>query len=512
MTSPHPGFDARKLAVWLPLAGAALWIVLANLREVVNNDLFLHLRVGATVIDQMDIPSTDVFSATASGRSFTAHEWLSAVCFSTVDRAFGGAGLSILRVLISLGCAAFLVASATESQRRSPGFVLVLLVAMYVITLRAEVRPHMFTLLILCGYAFAIERWRRTGGWRPLVWLIPVQILWVNLHGAYLFGPVILGLLAGCIGLLAAFPALQHDSRRALTWADFKRVSLVAAGCLAASCINPYGPRILLFSIELSLESDYVRSVIAEWQSPLTNLSWRLRHSYWLIPFLAMIGIVWGGLLLRLRSRPLIDVAFAALVTFMAIRAMRFVPYVAIFGFGIAIRSWSTTRVIGPAIRKRGASVLRVCEVGLLLMFLVTTAARGFTISDRESYPIGVGYGGSLMPFEAVSFMQQRGMKGAVYNEYTDGAYLIYRLHPDVKPVMDSRIDIYGERLHREYIDSFSSRDKFYAYLDEYDVDLVLLRPGKRNAFSTLQRNPEWELVFADDSRFLFQRIRPDRF
>lgn len=500
MTAPL----ARRIAVWLPLVGVALWVVLGMLREVVNNDLFLHLHVGATVLDQLDVPTTDALSATAAGRQFIAHEWLSAVCFQLVDRVAGGAGLSLLRVALGLGCAGLLIASVDEDARRRPGTALALLVVMYVIALRAEVRPHMFTLLILCGYAYAIERWRARRAWRPLVWLIPLQVVWVNLHGGYLFGPVVLAVLAAALGLLAAFPALGADRDTPVSWRDVRRVATVAAACLAASCVNPYGPKIIWFSVQLSLDSDYVRSVVREWQSPLVHLSWRLRHSYWLVPFLAVLAMVWGGLVARVKARPVVDIAIAGLATYMAVRAMRFVPYVAIFGFAIAVRSWSRTTLIDAPTRIAGAQILRVAEVSVLVLFLVVTAARGFIVSSAESYPIGWGYGAAQLPVDAVDAIEREGLTGVVYNEYSDGAYLIYRLSPDVKPVMDSRIDIYGEQLHREYIGSFTGRDPFYAYLGRHRVDLVLMHASRRDIFATLRQDPGWDLVFAGEQRFVF--------
>jgi len=85
------------------------------------------------------------------------------------------------------------------------------------------------------------------------------------------------------------------------------------------------------------------------------------------------------------------------------------------------------------------------------------------------------------MPYEATRFIAEQGLEGTIYNDYGDGAFLIYHLYPRVRSVMDSRIDVYGSELSREY---FSSRDqplKFFQYLNKYQVSLILLKKSPQN-------------------------------
>ena len=53
-------------------------------------------------------------------------------------------------------------------------------------------------------------------------------------------------------------------------------------------------------------------------------------------------------------------------------------------------------------------------------------------------------------------------MAGPVINEYILGNYLIYKLHPRITVSMDSRIDAYGERLHRQYLAAAEGSPRLY--------------------------------------------------
>ena len=110
------------------------------------------------------------------------------------------------------------------------------------------------------------------------------------------------------------------------------------------------------------------------------------------------------------------------------------------------------------------------------------------------------------MPYEATRFLAAQGLEGNIFNDYGDGAFLIYHLYPKVRPVMDSRIDVYGSELAREY---FASRDdplKFFQYLNKYNVALILLRKSQKNLQINQYLNyiPATKLLLETKDRLLF--------
>jgi len=71
---------------------------------------------------------------------------------------------------------------------------------------------------------------------------------------------------------------------------------------------------------------------------------------------------------------------------------------------------------------------------------------------------------------------------------------------------MDSRIDVYGSELAREY---FASRDdplKFFQYLNKYNVALILLRKSQKNLQINQYLNyiPATKLLLETKDRLLF--------
>ena len=110
------------------------------------------------------------------------------------------------------------------------------------------------------------------------------------------------------------------------------------------------------------------------------------------------------------------------------------------------------------------------------------------------------------MPYQATQFMAEQGLEGNIFNDYGDGAFLIYYLFPKIRPVMDSRIDVYGSELAREYFASRENPVKFFQYLTKYNVSYILLRKSQKNGqiLDFLVYLPATELLLETEDRLLF--------
>jgi hypothetical protein len=95
-------------------------------------------------------------------------------------------------------------------------------------------------MLLFAALVFAVARWRRTRRPRDLTWLVPLQLLWTNLHGGFLVGVAFLWGLSACAVLAAALPAVQQVDD-GYSWRDAALVLLVTIACSMATLVNPYG-------------------------------------------------------------------------------------------------------------------------------------------------------------------------------------------------------------------------------------------------------------------------------
>ncbi|MEJ2170611.1 MAG: hypothetical protein P8X90_34380, partial [Desulfobacterales bacterium] len=474
------------------------WGTLAAFCPVSSNDLWLLLREASDIVASGHVPRVEQYSVVAAGRPYLAHEWLSGLIFLGIFKLGGGQALTVLRASAMLVMLLLLWYSLEKKDRRFMLAAPLLALAAYTILIRVFVRPHLFTHLFLCVWVFALERWRRERRTGYLVMLVPLQVLWANMHGGYIFAPFLGAVMTGTAALVVLFPGWSKNE--SFSWPDVGKLAALTVACLAASLINPNGLRLLEFSLTIGLASDYIKQVVFEWASPLGA---EYARSYGREAALGMMLLIWLGLALNVKKRPLLDAALSLVATIMSLQAVRFLSFIGMLGFPIAVRAWRTAADMqaSPLPVKR----LPVIEAALFGLLLASTLVYGFPYGTSKHRMVGWGLGGR-MPYEETNFIAEQGFEGTIYNDYGDGAFLIYHLYPKIRVVMDSRIDVYGDELSREYFASRVNPIKFFQYLNKYKVSLILLRksPNNLQINEYLKYIPATKLLLETEDRLLF--------
>ncbi len=174
-----------------------------------DSDTLWQIRTGAWILDHHAIPSTDPFSFTAGDRPWFPHEWLAETFMALAFRVAGLQGVMVL----AAGAAGLTAAVLLHHLRRFlPGVyaLLALIVAMSNTAPSMLARPHMLAwpcLTLWCG-SLVTARANRTV---PSFALLPLMVLWVNLHGSFMLGL----LLSGAFMIEALFDP-GADRQRAL--------------------------------------------------------------------------------------------------------------------------------------------------------------------------------------------------------------------------------------------------------------------------------------------------------
>src|SRR5262249_7558871 len=123
---------------------------------------------------------------------------------------------------------------------------------------------------------------------------------------------------------------------------------------------------------------------------------------------------------------------------------------------------------------------------------------------------MGLGLAGNI-PVGAADYLEEAGVRGAVFNTYASGAYLVYRLYPKVRVAMDSRNDVYGEDLYRLYTRALTDADTLDEVVKRIDASAILLEwpeQGMMTAAAVVHRLKDWTPVYFDDVAVVY--LRPD--
>lgn len=493
----------RSLGGWrLTIRQVLILALLASVfsvaaRAVVETDLGYHLRTGQYIWETRTVPKEDFYSYTVPGRAWVAHEWLAEVVLYLILRAFGFGGIAVFFAL-----AIALPFGLILQMMRERGVGVVLGVAVAALgALAASVmwgaRPLMLSLLLATVFMYLLEQYARGGPNR--LWLLPpLMVVWVNLHGGYAVGFLLLGLyFLGALAEAWLGPGGPLVRRR-LGW-----LSGVGALCLLAALLNPNGPRLLWYPFEV-LGSSAMRAYVSEWPSPDFH-----QPKYW--PFLIMLFLPLGvGALTRLRMPPR-DLALVLLLGLMGLQSLRHIPFFALLAAPAVAEGLATlARQASPAwgrLARLNRELLprRAMAAVNWLVLLIVAAALLPKVGAALPAEAHLAAQRRFFPVEAVEHIKRRGLEGRIFNSYNWGGYLIGELYPQHRVFIDSRADLYGDDFIHEYLKAYFVRPNWREPLDKYGVKYVLIEENSPLA-TLLRASGEWRVLYADPVAVLLER------
>ncbi|MBM3314426.1 hypothetical protein FJY71_01095, partial [candidate division WOR-3 bacterium] len=490
--------SSRILAgsVWLFLAGV---VVAAAAFPVSSGDVWWHVAAGDYILASRSVPTRDVFSFSALGRPWVSHEWLFEVLLSLVFRLGGPAAAVIFKTALVLGTFALLGLALRRLKVDTLVAAPLLLLAASLLTFRAFVRPHVATELMLAVFLLVLFSDQGRGARRYFWLLVPVQLVWANLHAGAVLGPMVVLLFALGAGISRLVrrgrPEEPGDAGRHRTGLLFLLAGVLAAVTLA----NPSTWRPLLYPLFLSGSSTFTGS-ITELQSPLARAYWGADFFVCLV-ILAVGGA--GSFVLARRLDPtrlLLFLVFGAA----ALLALRNVPLFAIVAVPVVALNVGSRLAVpaGPRLRAVLLAALTLLSAGLLWR----TLTAGVRLPGGALRRPGLGVAAGAFPERAAGFVAANPIAGNVLNTMEFGGYLVWRWFPQRRVFVDGRLDVYGPAFFERYRRALWSGPQFDSIVREYDIGCALLACPPRLDGSTehylgrtLALRPDWSLVHWDD-------------
>jgi len=479
LNRPTPG-TARAASRWPPIAViapalVALVVITATFaaagRVLSDPDTLLHVAVGRWILAHGAVPSQDVFSYSAFGRPWVAHEWLSEVLLAVLYDAFGWAGPVAATALAFAAALAILARSL--GRRLAPAHALIGVVfAAGLSYAHLLARPHVLAWPLLVAWVALIVR-ARDEGRAPPPYAALLMVLWANLHGGFVVG---LGLLAFFAAeALFEAPDLRAVRRVGLEWGAFLTLAL------AASLATPNGLDGWLLPFRLA-RMDFALSTIQEWRSV------DFQSPQALEPWLMLVLFGAAGLGLRL---PLTRLVLLLALLHLALRHQRNGEILGFVSPLIAASALAPQlRALASPDRANGEGpAARLAAIGLLVVGL------GFAVYD-------VGWARLApppAPRDALAYVRAHAIDGPVYNDVNFGGYLVFA---GVPPFVDGRADLYGDAFLRRN----AALGEFAALANAYRFTWAMVGPRNPHV-ALLDVLPDWKRVYADDQAIVYVRL-----
>lgn len=460
-----------------------VFIAVIGLRTISTPELWTHLALGRS-----NGPISFVESS-----SFVNTTWLYDK-LSYLSWNIGGAPLLIVLNIAGLLAAFLLLIQVSKKWGGGIAQGFALLISGHLIFQTVDVGPRVVMMLFIALFLFVLNT-RRT----PAVLfgaLIPLQILWTNMHASFLYGPLIAALAA----MQAAQSAKAPGNRKKSQSPQSGQLGMLAGILLVCTLINPYF---------LKMHGQ----VIANLQSPSPAYWSSLFIEYFQIPALKpliLFTLVLGaaGLITLKKRLPVVLTTLAIYSAFLVwaspATAMLFVamafPFMVLSLTSVSeYLNHTLTSVMGEKAKLLGPATGAVLIV-LIIVSMVPIIGNQAYVKTGSASTFGLGAEEQLYPQGLEELFNDPSFPETAINLAADGGYLAFTYGR--KCFIDYRSGTYDEELLDDLVNMMKGYRKSYDTLyEKYRPEAFIINTLPAHAaqgVATLLRNPIWKLAYFD--------------
>ncbi len=463
----------------------------------IDSDTWWHLHAGEWMARHHQILTRDPFSWTRAGALWINHSWLSQILMFSLWKMFGFAGLNV--AVAALVTTAFLFV-----YLQCEGSVYLKAIALQLAAFSAGVywpaRPQIVSLVLASTFAYVLSLFR----WRSVnrLWLLPaLMVLWVNAHGGFVVG---LLLVAMTLGGQVLSRVLGQRGPGVVDWRGIMGLAGAGVACAAVVPLNPYGAQMLSYPLR-TISIGALQDLILEWKSPNFHLLGTQGFIWLVLAILAAVAL----------SRKRIDLTDLVLLSgfiYLALLSVRNIPLFALVGPVVLTRHAAAgladlrERRLPLAVKTSARAWAQRPSAALNWILLVTVLLAGLV---KTAIPLRVSANDAAiarsMPVAAVEYLRKAGPPGPLFNSYNWGGYLAWTLHPAYPVYVDGRTDLYGDKFLREYLRIAMGQDEWRDVFARERIRLVVIETESPLA-AELRYAPNWKQAYADPLASVFVR------
>ncbi|QBG47069.1 hypothetical protein EGM51_06550 [Verrucomicrobia bacterium S94] len=472
-------FGASTLYMILGL----VFIAVIGLRTISTPELWTHLALGRS-----NGPISFI-----EGDSFVNTTWLYDKLLYMAWN-LGGAPLVIILNAVGLVAVFYLLVQVSKKWGGGLAQGFALLICGHLIFQTVDVGPRTVMMLFIALFLFILNA-RRS----PAVLfgsLIPLQILWTNMHSSFIYGPIIAALAAVQAGQAAKAPGGRKKNQENQSGL----FGILAAALLVCTVVNPY-----FFNMH--------GQMIANIKSPAPTYWSSLFIEYYQIPelkplifFTMILGA--AGLITLKKRLPIVLTTLAIYSAFlvwtspataMLFAAMAF-PFIVLSLTSISeylnhsFKSFLGDNAKGLAPLTGGVLVV------LIILSIIPIIGNKAYVRAGSASTFGLGVQENLFPNDLETLFNHPAFPETAINLAADGGYLAFTYGR--KCFIDYRSGIYDKEILKTLNNTLlGSREAYNTIQDKYRPEAYIintLTPASAQGVATLLHNPIWKLAYFD--------------
>jgi len=494
-------------------------LIFCHQSELTSLDLGRHIKNGEIVWQDKQVLYKNFYSFTEPDFPFINHHWLSGVVLYWLYLLGGFKLLSIFNIFIALLTIGIVFWHALKRSNFWLACIIILPVIL-IMSERTNIRPETFSYLFLVITFYLLDQFRKKENYKKLLWLLPLMLLWVNLH-IYFF----LGLFLISLALLEKIILQILKVKKILpVFKKYKKLFFVTLGCYLASLINPNFLKNAIYPLNILKKYGYE---IVENKSPfyLENLMinynitiFKILLIVFTLSFIIAIIVKLPAVKTAKEYKPgsqpeaasitIFDLIISLFFTSAALFAIRNFPMFALIMLPIASCNFYSFNQLKKFKFRAKQPLANYSFIGALLIvaiyaiiiysLILDTKGEGKYLKYQPGIGLAQGVDGSI------KFYRDNNLAGPIFNNYDLGSALAFWLYGEERVFVDNRPEAYSiEFFQTIYKPMQQDNEKWQEFSEKYNINLIYFShtdgtPWANEFLYARLHDQEWPLIYFD--------------
>lgn len=359
------------------------------------------------------------------------------------------------------------------------------------------IKPEIFTTLFFAISVFVYFYTKFTS--KNLFYIYPpLLFIWVNTHGGYLTGLMLISLaLTGEALNYFLIKKNQIDARL------LRHLAISVAASYIAVIFNPYGIDYHIGIVKSLLSKEYmsvatqVYAWIGMWDQlfPKGEFPFRFFNAGWALVIMAASFFAMSIYLYT--KKKFFDITLLllnAVFFYLGMKNARvtlFLPLIWIFSMLYILKKADAMNI-----KKKFAPLALILFIS---MAVYITDLSMLNLEDRS------WFGSNLIkyaPAKEVEFVKKYKLPAPIFNDYLIGGYLIWAMYPDYKVFIDPRYGPYWKEVGPDYFALLNNlnTDTLKRFIEKYRFKTAIIHMRDRNVIFTFLTLPDWRIIYFNNT------------
>lgn len=470
------------------------WVVVftASLYPPADSDLGWHLKYGEYFFNHFQILKENTFSQLMPTYLWVNSSWLVDLITYSIFQTMGFVGLTLLGAAV-IATALYLFFSLTPTSFWTKALLLPLILYLERPLFEVSFRGQLLSLLLI-GVLYKILSLFEKGHTNILFALIPLFMLWSNLHGQFLFG-----LILATIWLFISMGKriyIKIKSKKGNIIKQLLVISLTLCASYIAPIIHPYGFGV--YEEAIKHFGHPLQQFIVEWIpfDMFSQLWWKL--------VLWTILLVVSSLFIVYKKKTLEHIHYIAIALLLCYLSF----WVRRYTWPMILTSIPVVYFLFEAVKPKWKDIrdtIAIVFIILVYLYVVMWKAPKENMLTMNWQRYCSNYVGCSA--EAVEYIIENNLDDKLLTFYNWGGYIIWK-YPVLKPTIDGRMHLWQDEIGFSAFRHYYPIEQNWIDVDTTSYNTVLITPRKPlyRRLLELVKEGKWEIAYKDNLAGVFVR------